>query len=54
MNLLAAGCSEHQVDFLLKIVKTAVHRNKVKLHTLGPTKLQTDRGQNDSSMTGMI
>ncbi|MBN3283396.1 STXB5 protein, partial [Polyodon spathula] len=39
------GYSERRVASILKISKTAVHKNKVKQHTLGTTKLQTGRGR---------
>ena len=44
--LLAEGYSERQVASILKISKTAVHKNTVKQQTLGTTKLQTGRGRN--------
>uniref|UniRef100_A0AAY5L5H5 Tc1-like transposase DDE domain-containing protein n=1 Tax=Esox lucius TaxID=8010 RepID=A0AAY5L5H5_ESOLU len=45
LALLAEGCSERQVASILKISKTAVHKNKVKQQTLGTTELQTGRGR---------
>ena len=45
LDLLAEGYSERQVASILKISKTAVHKNKVKQQTLGTTKLQTGRGR---------
>ena len=45
LALLAEGYSECRVASILKISKTAVHKNKVKQQTLGSTKLQTGRGQ---------
>uniref|UniRef100_A0AAY5KAR6 Transposase Tc1-like domain-containing protein n=1 Tax=Esox lucius TaxID=8010 RepID=A0AAY5KAR6_ESOLU len=45
LALLAEGFSERQVASILKISKTAVHKNKVKQQTLGTTKLQTGRGR---------
>ena len=53
LALLAEGYSERQVASILKISKTAVHKNKVKQQTLRTTKLQTGRGRNDSPLTGM-
>ena len=44
LALLAEGYSERHVASILKISKTAVHKNKVKQQTLGTTKLQAGRG----------
>ena len=44
--LLAEGYTECQVASILKISKTAFHKNTVKQQTLGTTKLQTGRGRN--------
>ena len=44
LALLAEGYSERQVASILKISKTAVHKNEVKQQTLGTTKLQAGRG----------
>ena len=43
--LLAEGYSERQVASILKMSKTAVHKNKVEQQRLGTTKLQTGRGR---------
>lgn len=45
LALLAEGFSERQVASILKISKTAVHKNKVKAETFGTTELQTGRGR---------
>ena len=37
--------AEGYIASILKISKTAVHKNKVKQQTLGTTKLQTGRGR---------
>lgn len=42
--------SEHQVAFILKNSKAAVNKNKVKLQTLGTTKLQAGEDGNDSPL----
>ena len=53
LALLVEGYSERRVASILKISKTAVHKNKVKQQTLRTTKLQTGRGRNDSPLPGM-
>ena len=45
LALLAEGYSERQIASILKISKTAVHKNKVKQQTLGTTMLQPGRGR---------
>ena len=45
LDVLAEGYSERQVASILKMSKTAVHKNKVEQQRLGTTKLQTGRGR---------
>ena len=53
LALLAEGYSEHHVASIIKISKTAVHKDMVKQQTLGRTSYRLAEGDNDFPLTGM-